>query len=73
MMFFLSTRQVAQLLGLNVNGLARAVWTGRIRAPEKGPSGNYLWTKSDIEHASWILRGRSIDDILGPKPAGSAI
>jgi hypothetical protein len=59
-----STRDVARLLGIGVSRLARAVWEGRVAAPLKGPGGAYLWTRRDIERASWVLRHRSADDVL---------
>ena len=59
-----STREVAKLLGLNPSRLARAVWDGRLTPPAKAPGGAFLWTKEDIERASWLLRGRSADDVL---------
>jgi DNA-binding transcriptional MerR regulator len=62
-----STRDVARLLGIGVSRLARAVWEGRIDPPAKGPGGAYLWTRRDIERASWALRHRSADDVLPPE------
>jgi hypothetical protein len=59
-----STRDVARLLGVGVSRLARAVWEGRVDPPAKGPGGSYLWTRRDIERASWALRHRSADDVL---------
>jgi hypothetical protein len=59
-----STRDVARLLRIGVSRLARAVWEGRIDPPAKGPGGAYLWTRRDIERASWALRHRSADDVL---------
>lgn len=59
-----STRDVARLLGIGVSRLARAVWEGRIDPPAKGPGGAYLWTRRDIERASWALRHRNADDVL---------
>jgi hypothetical protein len=64
-MTFLSTRQVARLLGINVSRLSTAVWTGRITEPPKGPGNAFLWGKEQIEQASWVLRGKSADDVLG--------
>ena len=54
-MDYLSTRQVARLLGVSVSLLTKAVWCGRVDPPQKSPSGNFLWTPADIEHASWVL------------------
>jgi hypothetical protein len=64
-MSYMSTPEVARLLGLNPSRLARAVWAGRIDAPERGPGGAFYWTRRNIEQASWVLRGRSADDVLG--------
>ena len=52
---FYSTRQVAGLLNIKPDTLAKAIWQERVNAPAKGPSGQYLWTLRDIEHASWVL------------------
>ena len=63
-MDYLSTRQVARLLGIRPGTLAHAVWEGRVVAPGKSPSGAFLWTSQDIHRASWVLRGRDVDDAL---------
>ena len=60
-----STREVAKKLGLNPNTLTRAVWDGRVNAPEKSPSGNYLWTELDVERASWALLHRAFEKQKG--------
>jgi hypothetical protein len=54
-----STRQAATTIGVTPNALNRAIWEGRVNAPVKSPSGAYLWTERDIEHASWVLRHRA--------------
>lgn len=63
-MDFRGTREVARMLGLNPSRLARAIWDGRLDAPLKAPGGAYLWTKRDIERASWLLLRRGLDDVL---------
>lgn len=50
-----STRQVAKILELVPDVLHKAIWQGRVKPPQKGPSGNYLWILGDIERASWVL------------------
>jgi hypothetical protein len=60
-----STREVAILLGLRPSNITRALWEGRITPPMKGPSGAYLWIEADIQRASWVLRHRDADDVLG--------
>lgn len=65
-MEYRSTRQVEQLLG--VNNLSVKIFQGRIAPPEKGPTGQYMWTELDIEKASWVLRRKSADDVLPKKP-----
>lgn len=57
-MDYLSTRQVARVLGVSVSLLTKAVWDGRVDPPQKSPSGNFLWTPADIDHASWALHRR---------------
>lgn len=57
MIQFYSTRQVAQeILQIKPDTLQKAIWQGRVKAPRKGPSGQYLWTISDVESAAWALR-----------------
>jgi len=63
-MEFRSIRQVAALLGVKVDTLTHATWSGRIPAPAKSPSGSFLWTPKDIDTASWVLRGKPADDVL---------
>ena len=60
---FYSTPQVAGLLGIKPDTLNKAIWQGRVNPPMKGPSGQYLWTLPDIEHASWVLRHQSYKPI----------
>lgn len=64
MSLYLSTREVATLLGVNVSRLSTAVWAGRIAEPPRGPGNAFLWGPEDIERASWVLRRRSADDVL---------
>jgi len=54
-MDYLSTRQVARLLGVSVSLLTKAVWCGRVDPPRKSPSGNFLWTRADVDRASRVL------------------
>jgi len=63
----MGTKQVAALLGIRPNTFIRAIWEGRIPPPTKGLGGAYLWTRRDIEQASWVLRRRNADDVLSPK------
>ena len=53
---FYSTRQVAVLLAIKPDTLQKAIWQGRVNPPPKSPSGQYLWTITDIESAAWSLR-----------------
>ncbi len=64
-MSYKSTLQVSRILGVTVGRLSRAVWDGRISAPTKGPGNAFLWTKSDIEHASWVLLHKSYEPTEG--------
>jgi DNA-binding transcriptional MerR regulator len=54
-MDYLSTRQVARLLGVSANLLGRAVRSGGVEPRQRSPSGSYLWTLSDIEQVSQVL------------------
>jgi len=60
-MAFWSTREVARLLGVSVALLTKATWSGRVRPPQKSPSGNFLWTEADIQHASWVILHRAFE------------
>ncbi len=62
-----STRQVAELLGLPVSKLARALWLRRFYPPQKSPAGDYLWTQQDVERACWALLHRDIDVVLAER------
>lgn len=76
MMSFLSTRQVAKLLGITPACLTKALWDGRVDPPQKAPSGSYLWTLRDIEKASWALRRRAFKppaDILAMVNPGLSV
>lgn len=68
-MTFLSTRQVARLLGIEIHKLTNALWTGKVVPPPKSPSGSFLWTAHDTQRASWALRHRSADFELGESGA----
>ena len=55
-----STREAAQRLGMRPDLLQRAIWLGRVQAPAKSPSGDYLWTESDIERAAWAMHRQHV-------------
>ena len=57
-MTFKSTREAAQRLGMRPDLLQRAIWLGRVQAPAKSPSGDYLWTEDDIGRAALALHRR---------------
>jgi hypothetical protein len=60
-MSFRNTREAAQLLGISESRLSRAVWTRRVDPPVKSPAGDFLWTRADVERASWQLLGRALN------------
>lgn len=60
-----STPQAARLLGMSPSRLAKAVWDGRVAPPQKSPSGNFLWTRADIERASWVLLHKPLEEVKG--------
>ena len=62
---FYSTREAAKFLGVKPDTLQKALWLGRIEAPEKSPSGSFLWTAPDINRASWVLCRRAYLPSLG--------
>lgn len=55
----MTTKQVAELLGIKPQALMTALWNNRISAPEKTPSGRYDWKPEDIQKASWALFHRA--------------
>jgi hypothetical protein len=62
-----STREVAGLLGLPVSRLTRALWLRQFVVPTKSPAGDYLWTRKDMERASWALLHRDLDRVLAAR------
>ena len=56
-MVYMNTREAARKLNINPSRLSRAIWTGRVKPPMKGPGLAYLWTNSDIERAALVLFG----------------
>ena len=61
-MVYKSTREVAEILGINSSRLSRAIWDRRFDPPMKGPGGAFLWTLEDIRRASWVLLHRDLED-----------
>jgi hypothetical protein len=69
-MDYMSTRDVAKVLGVNPSRLARALWTGRIQEPQRGPSGNFLWVEADVRRACWVLLRCDLDDLRTRRQGG---
>ena len=59
-----STKQVAACLGVKRATLARAVYDGRIAAPQRGPGDAFLWMEADVHRASRYFRHRDASDVL---------
>jgi len=53
--------------GVQPSALNRAIYEGRLDPPTKGPGGSFLWVEANIQQASWLLRGKSADDVLTPQ------
>ena len=71
-MQFLSTMQVSRILKVTPSRLSRAVWDGRIEAPEKTPSGDFMWTPEDIDRASRALLHRAFRGLVAsPTPVAT--
>lgn len=49
---FYSTREVARMLDIKPGTLSKALWCGSVPAPNKGPSGTFLWAPADIDRAA---------------------
>jgi len=75
---FLSTREVARLLGMKPGTLSMAVWDGRIAEPERGPGDSFLWTDADVQRAArqfgipWPPRERPAAVTETAAPAGAS-
>jgi hypothetical protein len=52
---YLSTRDVAHLLGVKVGTLAKAVYDGRVKKPQDRFAGNYVWTQNNIKDAAKVF------------------
>jgi hypothetical protein len=52
---YLSTKDVAHLLGVKVGTLAKAVYDGRVKKPQNRFSGNYVWTQNNIKEAAKVF------------------
>ena len=70
-MIYRSTLRVSRILGVTVGRLSRAVWDERIKAPQKGPGGAYIWTEKDIDRASWVLLHKSYEPAEGDENGNS--
>ena len=57
---FYNTKEAGRILRVQPTRLQQAIWNGRIDAPAKSPSGNFLWTERDLERASWQLLKRPL-------------
>ena len=53
---FYSTREVAIQLGIKPGTLGKAIWSGNIPEPLRGPGGAFLWTPADIDRATHHFR-----------------
>jgi hypothetical protein len=61
------TRDAARLLGIPPGRLNRAVWDGRIPAPQRSPAGDYLWDDEDMRRACRALLGRALGEVLAAR------
>lgn len=52
---YYSTQNTAKILKVQPDRIQKAIWNGRLESPLKSHSGNYLWTKQDIERVAWAL------------------
>jgi hypothetical protein len=52
---YLSTKDVALLLGVKVGTLAKAVYDDRVKKPQNRFSGNYAWTQNNIKQAAKVF------------------
>ena len=64
---FRSTREVAGLLGMPPGRINRAIWESRLKPPQRGPSGAFLWSELDIRRASWVLLHRDLDIVMAER------
>jgi len=72
---YMSTKQVAEDLGIRPPALLKAVWDGRLRPPPKTPAGDYAWRSIDVERAARVF-GRRLrrrrKDVRGVSETGVA-
>lgn len=66
----MKTRQAAEVLGTNTAALRAAIERGKIAAPAKDCSGDYVWTVADIATAMAALSvDRRRKEHRQPQPA----
>jgi len=57
---YLSTRQVAERLGIRTDRLSQLVYRRSIREPSRGPSGFFLWTAKDVARAEKFFADKKV-------------
>jgi hypothetical protein len=61
-----NTRVAAELLGIRAPALQRAVWDGRLDAPQRfGRS--FIWTARELEQAAWVFWRKPLDQLLADR------
>jgi hypothetical protein len=51
----LTTKQLAELLGTNIDAIGAKIRRGLLTPPGKDPFGNFLWHEADAERARQAL------------------
>ncbi|MEJ1928671.1 helix-turn-helix domain-containing protein [Nostoc sp. NIES-2111] len=53
---YLTSRQLAQLVGVSLNTIYRWLKAGKIPEPYRNPDNNYrLWTSGDVQQIRYVL------------------
>ena len=57
---FMTTRQAAERLGIKIGWLSMIVYRRMVQEPQRGPSGQFLWTEKDIARVRKTLNKQTI-------------
>lgn len=69
---YLTSRQVAQLVGVSLNTIYRWLKAGKIPEPYRNPDNNYrLWTSGDVQQIRYELL-RTSEEAEDPRPRRGA-
>lgn len=65
---YLTTRQLAQLVGVSLNTIYRWLKAGKIPEPYRNPDNNYrLWTSGNVQQIRYVLL-KNNEEAENPRP-----